>query len=84
MVKIEATTARNAFSDVVNKVAYGADRVVIERRGKPVAAMISMADLRLLELLEDRMDIEAARRALAEPKNRVRIPWEKVKADLGL
>lgn len=84
MVKIEATTARNAFSDVVNKVAYGADRVVIERRGKPVAAVISMEDLRLLELLEDRLDIEAARKALTNPKNRVRIPWQKVKADLGL
>jgi len=84
MVRIEATTARNAFSDVINKVAYGADRVVIERRGKPVAAVIPMEDLRLLELLEDHLDIEAARKALADPKNRVRIRWEKVKADLGL
>ncbi len=83
MVRIEATTARNAFSDVVNRVAYGADRVVIERRGKPVAAVIPMEDLRLLELLEDHLDIEAARKALADPKNRVRIPWEKVKAGLG-
>ena len=84
MVKVEATAARNAFSDVVNRVAYGADRVVIERRGKPVAAVIPIADLRLLELLEDRLDIEAARKALANPKNRVRVPWQKVKADLGL
>ncbi|MBI4590825.1 MAG: type II toxin-antitoxin system Phd/YefM family antitoxin [Candidatus Rokubacteria bacterium] len=84
MVRVEATTARNAFSDVVNKVAYGADRVIIERRGKPVAAVIPMEDLRLLELLEDRLDIEAARKALADPKNRRRIPWQKVKADLGL
>ena len=84
MLKLEATTARNAFSDLVNKVAYGADRVVIERRGKPVAAVIPIADLRLLELLEDRLDIGAARKALANPKNRVRVPWQKVKADLGL
>ena len=84
MVRIEATTARNAFSDLINKVAYGADRVVIERRGKAVVAVIPVADLRLLELLEDHLDMEAARKALADPKNRVRVPWAKVKAALGL
>lgn len=84
MVRVEATAARNAFADVINKVAYGAERVVIERRGKPVAAVIPVEDLRLLELLEDHLDIGAARKALADPKNRVRVPWEKVKADLGL
>ena len=43
-----------------------------------------MDDLRLLEALEDRLDIEAARKALADPKNRKRISWGKVKAGLGL
>ena len=83
MVKVEATVARNGFSDIINKVAFGADRVVIARRGKPMVAVIPLEDLRLLELLEDHLDIEAARKALADPKNRVRIPWEKVKAGLG-
>ncbi len=84
MVTLEATRARNAFSDLVNTVAYGADRVVIERRGKALVAVIPLADLRLLELLEDHLDIAAARKALADPKNRLRVPWTKVKADLGL
>jgi len=84
VVTVEATAARNTFSDIVNKVAYGMDRVVIERRGKAVAALVPVQDLELLELLEDRLDIEAARKALANPKNRMRVPWEKVKADLGL
>ncbi len=84
MVTLEATRARNAFSDLVNKVAYGADRVVIEPRGKALVAVIPMADLCLLELLEDHLDIAAARKALADPKNRGRVPWKKVKADLGL
>lgn len=34
------------------------------------------------EAEEDRLDVEAARRGLAEPGENV--PWEKVKADLGL
>ncbi len=84
MVTLEATRARNAFSDLVNTVASGGDRVVIERRGKAVVTVIPLADLRLLELLEDHLDIAAARKALADSKNRVRVPWAKVKAELGL
>ena len=84
MVKVEATAARNTFADLVNKVTYAMDRVLIERRGKAGAVLVPVEDLRLLELLEDRLDIEAARKALANPKNRVRVPWKKVKADLGL
>src|SRR5256886_12105514 len=84
MVKVEATAARNGFSDLINKVCYGSDRVLIERRGKDVAALISIEDLRLLEILEDQIDIEAARKALANPKNKVRVPLEQVKKRLGL
>ncbi len=81
-MKVEATEARNTFAEMVNRVRYGADRVIIQRRGKPVAAVVPVEDLRLLELLEDHLDIEAARRALADPRNRVRIPWARVKAAL--
>ena len=84
MVKVEATAARNGFSDLINKVRYGSDRVLIERRGKDVAALIPIEDLRLLEILEDQIDIEAARKALANPKNKVRVPLEQVKKRLGL
>src|SRR5207244_11083346 len=84
MVRVEATAARNGFADLINKVRYGSDRVLIARRGKDVAAIIPVEDLRLLELLEDQMDIEAARKALANPKNKVRVPLETLKRRLGL
>ena len=84
MVKVEATAARNGFSDLINQVRYGSGRVLIERRGKDVAALIPVEDLRLLEMLEDAIDIEAARKALANPKNKVRVPLEQVKKRLGL
>ena len=84
MVKVEATVARNGFSDLISRVQYGADRVLIERRGKNVAALIPVEDLRLLEMLEDHLDIDAARKALATPKNKVRVPLEQVKKRLGL
>lgn len=84
MVKIEATAARSALSDLLSQVQYGSERVIIERRGRDAAALISMADLRLLELLEDTVDIEAARQALENPKNKVRVPLDEVKKRLRM
>jgi prevent-host-death family protein len=64
------------------------ERVVVRRGRKPVAALIPMEDLKLLERLieeeEDRLDIQAAQEALAEAEKVGTIPWEKVKAELGL
>ncbi len=84
MIRVEATKARGTFSETINQVAYGNKRIVLERRGKAVAAIVPIADIELLEQLEDLIDLEAARRALADPKNRKTIPWKKLKARLGL
>ena len=84
MVKVEATAARSGLSDLLSQVQYGSERIIIERRGRDAAALISMADFRLLELLEDTIDIEAARRALENPKNKVRVPLDAVKKRLRM
>lgn len=78
---VTVSEARGTFADMVNQVAYAAVRVVLSRRGRRVAALVPLEDLELIEKLEDRIDLEAAREALKEPGS---IPWEKVKADLGL
>jgi prevent-host-death family protein len=41
VVHIGAREARNNFSDLLGKVHYGGQTVIIERSGKPVIAMIS-------------------------------------------
>jgi len=77
---------RQDIAEMVNRVAYGGDRVVIERRGKGVAALISLDDLELLESLEDREDIKAARRAREQMKRTGEkpVPWADLKDELGL
>jgi hypothetical protein len=40
-----------------------------------------MDDLELIRALEDRIDLQRARKALKEKGN---VPWKKVKAELGL
>jgi prevent-host-death family protein len=79
---IKATRARDAFGETLNRVAYGKERVVIDRHGRAVAAMVPIEDLRFLEELEDRLDVEAAKKALAESDER--IPYEDLRKALGL
>ncbi|MHB1157134.1 MAG: type II toxin-antitoxin system Phd/YefM family antitoxin [Phycisphaerales bacterium] len=86
MTKMTVAEARDNMADAVNRVAYAGERVVLERRGKGVAALVSVEDLELLEAMEDREDIAAARRARADMKRKGEkpIPWAKLKAELGL
>ena len=48
----------------VNRVAYGKERVILSRRGRDLAAIVPLEDVELLEALEDRLDLDAARAAL--------------------
>jgi prevent-host-death family protein len=84
MITLSTVEARENFSDLLNRSAYGKERVVLTRRGKGVFAMVPIEDLNLLEALEDRLDLEDIEKALADPENKKAIPWEKVKKDLGL
>jgi prevent-host-death family protein len=81
---LEISEARLKLSEVVNRVAFGKQRVTITRHGKALVALVPIDDARLLEELEDRMDLEEARAALAEAKAQGTVPWEQVKTELGL
>jgi prevent-host-death family protein len=50
--KASVAHAKNTLSSLINKVAYGKTRVVLESRGKPKAALVSTEDLERLEHLE--------------------------------
>lgn len=87
MAEMTTSTARDEFAEMVNRVSYGKERIVLQRHGKPVAAVIPIEDLKLLERLieeeEDRIDVEEARRILNDPTEE-NIPFEQVKAELGI
>jgi prevent-host-death family protein len=73
---------RSNLADTLNRVAYAGERVVLERRGKPLAALVSIADLELLERLENEADLQAVRKARKQRGKPV--PLAKVKARLGM
>ena len=76
---------RKTMSDTINRVAFEKERVILERNGKDMLALVPMDDLALLEKLEDEADVKAARAALAEIERTGEkpIPWEQVKAKLA-
>ena len=60
---------RQHLSDALNRAGYAKDRIVVERNGRPVAAIVSLDDLEALEALEaltDAADARAADEARAE------------------
>jgi prevent-host-death family protein len=80
--KITTADARKKFSNILNRVAFGNESFVLTRRGEPIAALVSMDDLKLLGELEDQRDIEDAWKAKNEPGEP--IPWEDLKRELGI
>ena len=81
MTRMSASKARDGFSDALNRVAYKGERIVLRRRGKDVAVLVPVEDLTLLEEIEDRIDVEEAKKALREKGG---LPWTKLKKELGL
>jgi len=45
VVEIPVTQARAELAELVNRVVYAGERVVLTRHGRPVAAIVSAADL---------------------------------------
>ena len=78
MTELTVTAARARLADVVDEARVRHSPVFLTRRGRRVAAVIDSEDLdRLLEAAE-------ARAARAEVSAQGSIPWDQVKADLGL
>ena len=87
MAEMTVTEARARLADVVDEARVAHDPVFLTRRGRRVAAVIDADDLeRLIEAAEDLEDIRAADAARAEvaESGAPPIPWDQVKADLGL
>lgn len=84
MGQVNTVSARAQFSDIINRAAFGKERVTLTRRGKEIVAVVPIEDVKLLEALEDKIDLEEARAALAESKKKGTLSWEKVKKELGI
>ena len=56
MPRMTMTAARREISEAVNRMVYGkGEPIVLTRRGKDLAAIVPMADLKLMEEIENQV-----------------------------
>lgn len=74
MLRVSIAQVKRNLSVLINKVAYGGERIIVESRGKPKVAIVSVEDLERLKVLEEESPEErrARRMAALEQADRVR------------
>ena len=80
--RISSSKVREEFSEMLNRVLYQGIRIVLNRHGKRVAALIPIEDFEILEEIENRQDLKDFREAKAEKGEDV--AWEDLKRETGL
>ena len=75
---------RDKLSEIVGRCAYGGDRFVVKRHGKPLAAIVPIEDMYVAQYVEDQLDSVAYRQALEAGELEKTRPWSEIKAELGL
>lgn len=73
---ISTLDVRKGLGDILNRAAYGGESFVVERKGRPVAAVVPVERLQKLERIE-----EDARQWLREFFARPREPISEEEAD---
>jgi prevent-host-death family protein len=80
--RVGVSEARDQFAELVNRAAYKEERVLLLRRGRPIAALVPIEDVAYLEQLEDEYDLKMAEEARGESGEP--ILWEDIKKEFGL
>ena len=76
MTVISISQFKNALSTMLNRVAFGRERIIVTSRGQPKAAVVSIDDLERLEILDN---ASAIREGIREYEPGVTVPVEPVK-----
>lgn len=88
MLTVSSEEVRDGLGDLINRVAYGGERVMVTRRGKKIVGIISAEELELLErvldAVEDEIDIPLVNERLAEMEREGGVPLEQLEKELGL
>jgi len=75
---VSSMDLRRRIGEILARIVYAGERFIIKQRGQPVAALISIHDLQLLEKMEEQRDIQILR--LARETSEHLIPFEELVA----
>ncbi|MCX7045850.1 MAG: type II toxin-antitoxin system Phd/YefM family antitoxin [Candidatus Sumerlaeota bacterium] len=64
MITLSTGALKRCFSEAISRAAYAKERVLLTRRGKSLAAIVSVEDLETLEALDEKADALDAKRIL--------------------
>lgn len=81
---VSVAEARSGLADLLNRVAYGKERLVITRHGREVAAIVPVEDLKLTERLRRFVSRKDVARALTELETGKTASWTQLRRELGL
>jgi prevent-host-death family protein len=81
-VSMSAVEARENLAEVINRVAYGDERIVLTRHGKALVAMVPIDDLEALDRFQDYLDGQLADEAWEEYQREGGIPIEVIEQEL--
>ena len=88
MVVVTSEEVRDGLGELINRVAYGGERVMVTRRGKKIVGIITAEEMELLEAvldaIEDEIDIPLVKERMAEIDRGEWVSLEQLKSELGL
>lgn len=84
MERMTVSKARVDMKDLVNRVAYGKERIYLTAHDKSIVAMVPIEDVEALKAMEDAEDIRLAQEAYEDIKKNGTISHEELLKRLGL
>jgi len=63
MITINVSEMRASIGDMISKVAYGGERLLLRKGKRDMAAVVPLEDLKRLEELDQESDLAAYRKA---------------------
>ena len=81
MTTVTITDCRKQIHELADDVSHHGKRVCVNRNGKPAFVMVSVEDAEALIALEDKIDVQEARKAL---KKGDFVGLDELKAELGI
>jgi prevent-host-death family protein len=81
MTTITITEVRPLLRKLADRVCHRGERICVERNGEPAFVMVSYEDFEAIEALEEKIDIQEAKKALKKGKF---VSLETLEAELDL